>query len=80
MLRVLRIDNTKDKSTTKKILHVFEVFGSNLDDFFHLVIPAIVNLFNDIEVLHSSICLFYSHSIRFFKLKIGEGRRGANTR
>jgi FKBP12-rapamycin complex-associated protein len=29
----------------KKVLHALEVFGNNLEDYLHLVIPAMVNLF-----------------------------------
>ncbi len=45
MLRVLHTDSTQRKEATSKVLHALEVFEINLEDYLHLVIPAIVNLF-----------------------------------
>ena len=32
--------------TSQQVLHAFEVFGANLDEHLHLVIPELVQLFN----------------------------------
>lgn len=44
MLKVLHFDESEKKQSTYKILHALEVFRSSLEDYLHLVIPAIVNL------------------------------------
>lgn len=33
----------------QKVLHALETFGNNLDDYLHLVIPAVVRLFERSE-------------------------------
>jgi FKBP12-rapamycin complex-associated protein len=49
LLRVLSSDRTEHRRPTVKVLHALETFGSNLDDYLHLVIPAVVRL--------SSLCV-----------------------
>eukprot|EP01119_Soliformovum_irregulare_P016010 TRINITY_DN4594_c0_g1_i2.p1 TRINITY_DN4594_c0_g1~~TRINITY_DN4594_c0_g1_i2.p1 ORF type:complete len:2365 (-),score=692.80 TRINITY_DN4594_c0_g1_i2:62-7156(-) len=44
MLRVLVSDQTVKRQATRKVLHTLETFGSILEDYLHLVIPAVVNL------------------------------------
>ena len=45
MLRVLHTDLSQKRQATRKVLHALEIFGSTLEDYLHLVVPAIVNLF-----------------------------------
>ena len=45
MLNVLRKDRP-DRSSSCQVLHALEVFGANLDEHLHLVIPELVTLFN----------------------------------
>jgi FKBP12-rapamycin complex-associated protein len=45
MLKVLHTDTSQRRQATRKVLHALEVFETNLEDYLHLVIPAIVNLF-----------------------------------
>eukprot|EP00002_Diphylleia_rotans_P028068 TRINITY_DN5657_c0_g1_i3.p1 TRINITY_DN5657_c0_g1~~TRINITY_DN5657_c0_g1_i3.p1 ORF type:complete len:1876 (-),score=390.71 TRINITY_DN5657_c0_g1_i3:1816-7443(-) len=49
MLNVLHTDRSERRSATQKVLHAFEVFGANLDDYLHLVIPAVVRLFEQVD-------------------------------
>lgn len=49
MLVVLHNDQTQGRKATQKILPALEVFGTNLDDYLHLVIPAMVRLFEQME-------------------------------
>lgn len=58
----------------QKVLHALEIFGNNLDDYLHLVIPAVVRLFEHVDTptnvriflplpfppLSSPYCLFFS--------------------
>ncbi|XP_004346781.2 TOR pathway phosphatidylinositol 3-kinase TorA [Capsaspora owczarzaki ATCC 30864] len=48
ILRVFMRDDAEYRSTLK-VLHALEVFGSNLDDYLHLVIPPVVTLFESFE-------------------------------
>ena len=72
MLSVLHTDRTKEKSPTRCVLHALEVFGTNLDDYLHLIIPAVVKLFEQVDV-SVNVCIliliyyFLSHPISFFK-------------
>ncbi|EAL66546.1 protein kinase, Atypical group [Dictyostelium discoideum AX4] len=50
MLNVLHTDRSPKRSPTTKVLRALEVFGTNLDDYLHLVIPAIVKLFEQVDV------------------------------
>lgn len=45
ILRVLTYDTSKDRFITEKLLLTIKKFEDNLDDYLHLVIPAIVKLF-----------------------------------
>eukprot|EP01117_Protostelium_nocturnum_P012841 TRINITY_DN4758_c0_g1_i1.p1 TRINITY_DN4758_c0_g1~~TRINITY_DN4758_c0_g1_i1.p1 ORF type:complete len:2361 (-),score=843.62 TRINITY_DN4758_c0_g1_i1:69-7151(-) len=44
VLKVLQSDNSSKKILTRKVLHALETFGVTLEDYLHLVIPAIVTL------------------------------------
>ncbi|XP_066601544.1 serine/threonine-protein kinase mTOR [Prorops nasuta] len=46
ILRVLTHDTSKDRSVTVKLLLALQKFGNNLDNYLHLVLPPIVNLFH----------------------------------
>ncbi|XP_035780760.1 serine/threonine-protein kinase Tor-like [Anopheles albimanus] len=50
ILRVLLHDTSKDRSVTVKLLGAMRNFGNNLDDYLHLIIPAIVKLFEPIDI------------------------------
>nr|WBK62802.1 target of rapamycin [Sogatella furcifera] len=52
ILRVLAHDTSKDRMVTVKLLSALQKFGSNLDEYLHLVLPPIVRLFdaNDCSV------------------------------
>ncbi|XP_075220340.1 serine/threonine-protein kinase Tor [Lycorma delicatula] len=46
ILRVLTHDTSKDRMVTVKLLGALQKFGSNLDEYLHLVLPPIVRLFD----------------------------------
>lgn len=46
ILKVFLHDSSTDKSVTRKLLYAIQKFGSNLDDFLHLLLPPIVKLFD----------------------------------
>jgi FKBP12-rapamycin complex-associated protein len=46
MLDVLRGDRSEQRQGSLQVLHALEVFGANLDEHLHLVIPELVQLFN----------------------------------
>ncbi|KAF6208231.1 hypothetical protein GE061_016683 [Apolygus lucorum] len=50
ILKVLSNDTSKDRMVTVKLLNALKKFGGNLDEYLHLVLPCIVNLFNPVEV------------------------------
>ncbi|EGG15157.1 protein kinase [Cavenderia fasciculata] len=50
MLNVLHTDRSPKRLPTTKVLKALEVFGTNLDDYLHLVIPAVVKLFEQVDV------------------------------
>lgn len=45
MLEVLEKDSTSRRLPSEKVLHTFLVFGSSGEEYMHLIIPAIVRLF-----------------------------------
>eukprot|EP00004_Rigifila_ramosa_P027283 TRINITY_DN882_c0_g1_i1.p1 TRINITY_DN882_c0_g1~~TRINITY_DN882_c0_g1_i1.p1 ORF type:complete len:2377 (-),score=590.06 TRINITY_DN882_c0_g1_i1:39-6899(-) len=49
MLGVLHTDKSERRNPTQKVLHALETFGTNLDDYLHLVIPAVVKLFEQVD-------------------------------
>lgn len=46
ILRVLKYDNSKDKTLTEKLLIAIQKFENNLDDVLLSIVPAITNLFD----------------------------------
>ncbi|XP_044740220.1 serine/threonine-protein kinase Tor [Chrysoperla carnea] len=46
ILRVLTPDPSKDETVVLKMLTALQKFGSTLDDYLHLVLPAVVRLFD----------------------------------
>lgn len=46
IMRVLLHDSSKDRAVTIKLLLALQKFGDNLDDYLHLILPAIVRLFD----------------------------------
>ncbi|TNN42342.1 Serine/threonine-protein kinase mTOR [Liparis tanakae] len=50
MLRVFMHDNSTGRSVTIKMLNAIQLFGANLDDYLHLLLPPIVKLFDASDV------------------------------
>ncbi|TWW56298.1 Serine/threonine-protein kinase mTOR, partial [Takifugu flavidus] len=50
MLRVFMHDNSTGRSVTMKLLNAIQLFGANLDDYLHLLLPPIVKLFDAPDV------------------------------
>ncbi|XP_059807691.1 serine/threonine-protein kinase mTOR isoform X1 [Hypanus sabinus] len=50
MLRVFMHDTSTGRSVTIKLLNAIQLFGANLDDYLHLLLPPIVKLFDGQEV------------------------------
>ncbi|XP_069466036.1 serine/threonine-protein kinase mTOR isoform X2 [Ambystoma mexicanum] len=46
MLRVFMNDNSSGRIVTIKLLNAIQLFGANLDDYLHLLLPPIVKLFD----------------------------------
>ncbi|KAG8568463.1 hypothetical protein GDO81_014010 [Engystomops pustulosus] len=46
MLRVFMHDSSPGRSVTIKLLNAIQMFGANLDDYLHLILPPIVKLFD----------------------------------
>ncbi|KAJ6656782.1 hypothetical protein lerEdw1_003113 [Lerista edwardsae] len=46
MLRVLMHDSSSTRSVSTKLLNAIQLFGANLDDYLHLLLPPIVKLFD----------------------------------
>eukprot|EP01113_Clastostelium_recurvatum_P006582 TRINITY_DN1298_c0_g1_i1.p1 TRINITY_DN1298_c0_g1~~TRINITY_DN1298_c0_g1_i1.p1 ORF type:complete len:2380 (+),score=927.36 TRINITY_DN1298_c0_g1_i1:62-7201(+) len=49
LLSVLHTDRQPKRHHTTKVLHALEVFATNLDDYLHLVIPAVVRQFEQVD-------------------------------
>ncbi|CAO3647953.1 unnamed protein product [Mucor fragilis] len=45
MLQIFDSDDTDRRLPTIKVLHAFVVFGANIEEYMHLVIPAVVKFF-----------------------------------
>ncbi|KAI9272821.1 armadillo-type protein [Phascolomyces articulosus] len=45
MLQIFDNDTTERRQPTSKVLNAFVVFGSNIEEYMHLVIPVVVRLF-----------------------------------
>ncbi|ORY80056.1 PtdIns-3-kinase tor2 [Protomyces lactucae-debilis] len=42
MLQIFDADNSPQRITTQKVLHAFIVFGANVEEYMHLILPVIV--------------------------------------
>ena len=47
LLSIFEMDVSEKRQPTSKVLHAFTAFGANLEEYMHLVIPAIVKLFEN---------------------------------
>lgn len=45
MLQLFETDRSPSRVVTQKVLHAFLVFGSNIEEYIHLILPVIVRLF-----------------------------------
>ncbi|XP_074653906.1 serine/threonine-protein kinase mTOR-like [Tubulanus polymorphus] len=50
ILRVFMHDVTTQRTVTAKLLNALQLFGANLDDYLHLLLPPIVRLFDSADV------------------------------
>ncbi|XP_064642053.1 serine/threonine-protein kinase mTOR-like isoform X1 [Lineus longissimus] len=50
ILRVFMHDNSHSRGVTAKLLNALQLFGANLDDYLHLLLPPVVKLFESTEV------------------------------
>jgi FKBP12-rapamycin complex-associated protein len=46
MLGVLDVEQTAKRIPSERVLHAFLIFGSSAEEYMHLIIPVIVNLFD----------------------------------
>lgn len=46
MLGVLDVEQTNKRLPSERVLHAFLIFGSSAEEYMHLIIPVIVNLFD----------------------------------
>jgi serine/threonine-protein kinase mTOR len=53
ILRVLHHDTSKDRAVTVKLLQALQMFGNNLDDYLHLIVPPLVKLFDPTDLPHN---------------------------
>ncbi|XP_029434781.1 serine/threonine-protein kinase mTOR isoform X2 [Rhinatrema bivittatum] len=49
MLRVFMHDSSAGRGVTVKLLNAIQLFGANLDDYLHLILPPIVKLFDALD-------------------------------
>ena len=45
MLQIFETDTTEKRLSTQKVLHAMMIFGINLEEYLHLILPAVVRLF-----------------------------------
>ncbi|KAJ3318282.1 phosphatidylinositol kinase- protein kinase tor1, partial [Blyttiomyces sp. JEL0837] len=50
MLQIFELDASEKRLPTQKVLHAMLIFGSNLEEYLHLIIPVIVRLFEKPDV------------------------------
>ncbi|KAI9000239.1 armadillo-type protein [Gaertneriomyces semiglobifer] len=50
MLQILEADTSERRQPTQKVLHAMVVFGSNLEEYLHLVVPVVVRLFEKLDI------------------------------
>jgi FKBP12-rapamycin complex-associated protein len=54
MLSTLHSDKSTNRIHTIKVLHAFQIFGTNLADYLHLIIPCIVRLAESHEAIYTA--------------------------
>ncbi|KAK9465831.1 armadillo-type protein [Lipomyces arxii] len=47
MLQIFDQDKTALRNTSQRVLHAFVVFGSNVEEYIHLILPSIVRMFEN---------------------------------
>ncbi|KAK9379012.1 armadillo-type protein [Kockiozyma suomiensis] len=47
MLPIIDTDRSAMRTSTQKVLHAFVVFGSNVEEYIHLLLPSVVRLFEN---------------------------------
>ncbi|XP_048250308.1 serine/threonine-protein kinase mTOR-like isoform X1 [Haliotis rufescens] len=50
ILRVFMHDTSQDRVVTAKLLNALQLFGANLDDYLHLLLPPVVKLFDSADI------------------------------
>jgi FKBP12-rapamycin complex-associated protein len=50
LLLILHTDRTDHRRHVQKVLHALEVFNTTVDDYLHLIVPAVVRLFEQVDV------------------------------
>ncbi|XP_050412148.1 serine/threonine-protein kinase mTOR [Patella vulgata] len=50
ILRVFMHDNSSDRGVTAELLNALQLFGANLDDYLHLLLPPVVKLFDSPDI------------------------------
>ena len=50
LLLILHTDRTEHRRHVQKVLHALEVFNTTVDDYLHLIVPAVVRLFEQVDV------------------------------
>ena len=55
MLNVLHTDRTKERGATQNILHALEVLGTSLDDYLHLIVPAVIKLIEQADIIDARV-------------------------
>ncbi|ESO95689.1 hypothetical protein LOTGIDRAFT_214800 [Lottia gigantea] len=50
MLRVFMHDTSSDRVVTAELLDALQLFGANLDDYLHLLLPPVIKLFDSPEI------------------------------
>lgn len=50
MLLIFDTDLSDKRQATQKVLHGMTIFGSNLEEYLHLIVPVIVKLFEKLDV------------------------------
>ncbi|KAL5013846.1 hypothetical protein ScPMuIL_008116 [Solemya velum] len=50
MLKVFMHDTSQQRDVTAKLLKALQLFGANLDDYLHLLLPPVVKLFDSTDV------------------------------
>ncbi|GAO47492.1 hypothetical protein G7K_1698-t1 [Saitoella complicata NRRL Y-17804] len=49
MLQIFDVDVTPSRQPTQKVLHAFIVFGQNIEEYMHLILPVVVKMFEKVD-------------------------------